>query len=338
MADSMYFRSPRTGARVMDPSGARDGWRAAVFAACGLLLLPAAPALATAITAAPAPAQNPAAAQNPAPASGPDSPVTSGEQFASAGVMPRHIPPNLFGRIDAINTGRTGFSVMAAAPAGAAGASVKINLPTYASIYRISRIDAYSLQRGDSVLVQGQSTGDSSFNAFRVIRSSKKIPLGPGIVLADGAQPAETAQPAPAPSGAPAAAVPPVQGAGAPQPAAVPGAPLRKQAGGQAAKRLERAIRRGALPGEVVSTRPLVVELYNGQLWTVNLAQGVPVLDQTPAAAADLTDGSIVKVTGSETAPGAFRASEVDMLSPGLTLRELAGGPGQNALRRLRRR
>ncbi len=277
----------------------------------------------------------------------------------AAGVMPQHIPPLLVGRLETVSPESSTLRMIVIGNRSLNTTTLNIIVPGYIDLDRLTLMDGGSLHRGESIMVQGTVAADNSFGAKRIIRLAKRAPLAPGITLMTGTpagagsmqttpmmvEGTETGQAAPppsatAPAGTPPAGTPLQTGAGFPAtipPAAATGPkPLpsgreiqRAKIEAQAQKFVHQAAKRGVLIGQIVSSAPLVMEAYDGSLWNVNLAAGGVALNQARIPMTDLKGGDSLLVKGSETGSGTFRASEINVLPPGVSLIDPRGGKGR---------
>jgi hypothetical protein len=232
-----------------------------------------------------------------------------------------------------------------------ADVSAAIRTRSYSKVHRIEMINLSDLRQGDSVLMRGQVDQNAAqVAALWIIRTEKPAHLSPGVSLAQAAPGAMTmeggpetmadsgaAMQAPTPylerSGTAASALPATNGrppgglagpAGLARPAgvkpdqAVRQEELAKRQLEQAKRQVAQAAQRGVFRGVLTSITPLVVEVYDGELWTIQPGPRAIILDQAPLTLADLENGALVQVRGSETGPGLFRADEISLLPPGL--------------------
>ena len=244
-------------------------------------------------------------------------PSTSPDATPAAGVQPRHIPPTLVGAVQSVAPDLAGFQLAVGPRAAVANGAVNIALRSYTHVYQLSRMQQDGLQHGDSVLVQGRAAADpNSFRAVRVLRLARKLPLAPGVDLV--AAPVPTS-----PSGAPDAFATlgqQIQSGGSAAPLTSTSPLIQGKALQRARRTLERARQRGQVPGLVVSSNPLVLEMATGETLTVQTGPETVCLDQQAARASDLRQGALVQVRGSETGPGVYRASEINVLPAGMAL------------------
>lgn len=271
-----------------------------------------------------------------------------GQPYPAAGIMPQHIPPLLVGRLDAVSPRSSTLRLFVTGSRNMAATSLNIIVRGYTDLDRLTVMDGATLQRGDSIMIQGNATGaDNNFRAKRIIQLAKRAPLAPGIsltatatagagsmqgtpVMMEGADASPTAA-APIPASPTTAPVP--QGSALPTAAPVSAGanvklPLdgkdlqRAKIEAQAEKLVRQSAKRGVLTGQIVSSAPLVMEAYDGSLWNVSLAAGGIALNQVRIPITDLRGGDSLLVKGSETGSGTFRASEIDVLPTGVPLVE----------------